>query len=209
MRRLNRGDVDVPACLVEFRHGEHTWDDVRAHKAEIHACLEQMQGRRCAYCEGPLDTLGQHVEHFRRKFHFPLLTFVWTNLYWSCDQKDSCGHFKDHGAGAYDVNDLIDPCSDDPDHFFRFRLDGTISVRQGLSASDKRKADETLRVLNLHPKWGRLRNMRKAALSNYVYLVDEASGFAPAELQELFRDELNAARHLPFSTAIRHVLTAA
>lgn len=194
---------------MEFRHGEHTWDDVRAHKAEIHACLEQMQGRRCAYCEGPLDTLGQHVEHFRRKFHFPLLTFVWTNLYWSCDQKDSCGHFKDHGAGAYDVNDLIDPCSDDPDHFFRFRSDGTISVRQGLSASDKRKADETLRVLNLHPKWGRLRNMRKAALSNYVYLVDEASGFAPAELQELFRDELNAARHLPFSTAIRHVLTAA
>jgi hypothetical protein len=54
------------------------------------------------------------------------------SLYWSCDQKDSCGHYKDCCAGAYNVNDLIDPCVDNPDAFFRFRTEGTINVRSGL-----------------------------------------------------------------------------
>lgn len=209
MRRLNRNDAVVPVCLAEFQPPEHSWNDVGHCKAEIRACLEQMQGRRCAYCEGSLDVLGHHIEHFRRKHrdHFPHLTFAWANLYMSCNQPDSCGHYKDHGAGAYDVNELIDPCFEDPDNFLRFRSDGTISIRHGLSAADRRKGEETLRVFNLHPNWGRLRNMRMAALANYLFLVDEASGFEPTELQDLFNEELLAAASLPFFTAIRHVLT--
>src|SRR4051812_18958917 len=124
MRWLDRNAVPAPACLATYQHGLHTWDDVTPlDKSHIRAALEQMQGRRCAYCEGSLDALGRHVEHFRRKHaaHFPHLTFVWTNLYWSCDQADSCGRFKDHGAGAYDPDDLIDPCVEDPDRLFRFR----------------------------------------------------------------------------------------
>jgi uncharacterized protein (TIGR02646 family) len=169
-----------------------------------------MQGRRCAYCEGSLEILGKHIEHFRRKhqFHFPELTFAWNNLYWSCNQSDSCGHYKDSGAAKpYNINELIDPCTDNPDDFFRFRSDGTISIRRGLSATDEIKAKETLRVFNLHPNGGRLRNMRMAALACYVSLVDDASGFAQEELRDLFEDELAVAGNLPFSTAIRHVLT--
>ena len=132
---------------------------------------------------------------------------MWSNLYWSCDQPDSCGHYKDHGAGAYDINDLIEPCVEDPDTFFRFRTDGTISVRYGLQVSDMCKAEETLRVFNLHPNWGRLRNMRKAVLSRYVSLVDGCVEFSASELQDFFRDELSEAASLPFFTAIRHVLT--
>jgi hypothetical protein len=49
--------------------------------------------------------------------------------------------------------------------------------------------------------------MRKAVLSSYLYMVDDASGFALTELQDIFKDELAATEHLPFSTAIRHVLT--
>jgi uncharacterized protein (TIGR02646 family) len=153
--------------------------------------------------------LGQHIEHFRRRAqgHFPQLTFVWSNLYWSCDQQDSCGHYKDHGAGPYNVNELIDPGVDDPDVFFRFRSDGSISVRYGLQASDIHRAEETLRVFNLHPQWGRLRNMRKAAVSGYVSMIDEAAGFTANELRDLFMEELAVAASLPFFTAIRHVLT--
>jgi uncharacterized protein (TIGR02646 family) len=168
-----------------------------------------MQGRRCAYCEGSLDALGCHIEHFRRKdgAHSPHLTFVWANLYWSCNQADSCGRYKDHGAGAYNPNDLVDPCLDDPDQFFRFRSDGTINVRHGLSVVEMRRAEETLRVFNLNPKWGRLRNMRKAAVSAYVTFADGSVVFSLGELQEFFREELELAEALPFSTAIRHVLT--
>lgn len=198
----------MPACLGNYQHPEQTWDDVRPEdKSEIRTHLEQMQGRRCGYCEGPVDELGQHIEHFRRKKYFPDLTFSWTNLYWSCDQVDSCGHYKDQGAGAYNVNDLVDPCLDDPDQFFRFRTDGTISIRPGLSPAAQRKAEETLRVFNLNPRWGRLRNMRKAAVSPYVAFVDRDVEFSVNELKEFFSDELSQAVTLPFYTAIRHVLT--
>ena len=210
MQKLNRPNVLEPACLANYQHVHHNWDNVTSEdKAQIRQQLEQMQGRRCAYCEGSLDALGNHIEHFRRKRqgHFPHLTFAWSNLYWSCDQKDSCGHYKDHGAGTYNVNDLIDPCADNPDTFFRFRTDDTINVRSGLEVSDKHKAEETLRVFNLNPHWGRLRNMRKAAVSAYVSFVDGCVGFSAAELHDFFRDELAAAAALPFFTAIRHVLT--
>jgi uncharacterized protein (TIGR02646 family) len=208
MRQLNRADVMEPACLANYDHSHHKWDNVTCgDKAQIRQQLEQMQGRRCSYCEGSLDALGNHIEHFRRRGHFPHLTFSWGNLYWSCDQKDSCGHYKDHGAGTYDVDDLIDPCVDNPDTFFRFRTDGTINVRPDLQASDTHKAEETLRVFNLNPQWGRLRNMRKAAVAAYVCLVDGCVGISASDLQDFFRDELAAAAALPFFTAIRHVLT--
>jgi uncharacterized protein (TIGR02646 family) len=210
MRRLDRNAVAEPTCLASYQHGANSWSDVTAvHRAQIRAQLEQLQGRRCAYCEGSLDALGYHIEHFRRKdgAHFPHLTFVWANLYWSCDQADSCGRYKDHGAGAHNPDDLVDPCLEDPDQFFRFRSDGTISLRPGLSGADMRRAEESLRVFNLNPRWGRLRNMRKAAVSPYLTLVDGCVEFSVAELQDFLKEELDLAGTLPFSTAIRHVLT--
>jgi uncharacterized protein (TIGR02646 family) len=210
MRKLDRTICTAPACLGSYTHDVHTWDNVStAHKREIRTQLEAMQGRQCAYCEGSIESLGQHIEHFRRKKHHPALTFDWSNLFWSCNQTDSCGHFKDRGAGLYDVADLIDPCADDPDHFFIFWSDGTINVRSGLSAQEQHRANETLRVLSLHPHWGRLRNMRKSAVAQYVNYAAEASsdGFSDDDIRELIADELKYARDLPFFTAIRHVLT--
>jgi uncharacterized protein (TIGR02646 family) len=189
-------------------HPAQRWKDVTAADMnQIRTYLELMQGRCCAYCEGSLDALGQHIEHFRTRKQHPELTFTWTNLYWSCDQSDSCGHHKENGAGRYNVNDLIDPCMDEPDRFFRFRSDGTISIRPGLSPGDRSRAQETLRVLNLNPMWGRLRNMRRAAVAGYVSLAEVEVGFSPGEWREFFSDELAVAATQPFYTAIRHVLT--
>lgn len=210
MRKLDRAICPAPACLGGYHHGAHSWQDVTPdHKAEIRTHLETMQGRRCAYCEGDIDTLGQHIEHFRRKSLHPALTFDWDNLFWSCDQTDSCGHFKDRGAGPYNVTDLINPCCDDPDAFFIFQADGTISVRHGLSGVDQRRATETLRVFSLDAKWGRLRAMRKAAVSGYVDDAHAAfnEGWPPDDIRTFFQAELEIARNLPFYTAIRHVLT--
>ena len=208
MRRLDRTTVAAPASLDNYSHPANRWCDVTPEdKIEIGLQLEQMQGRHCAYCEASLDVLGHHIEHFRRRRDFRHLTFVWGNLYWSCDETDSCGHYKDHSAGAYNVNELIDPCVDNPDAFFRFRSDGTISIRSGLGEMDRRRAEETLRVFNLNPMWGRLRNMRRAAIAGYVSLVDPAVGFSTSEWQEFFTDELAQAATQPFYTAVRHVLT--
>lgn len=212
MRKLDRIACPAPPCLGGYHHGAHSWDDVTPdHKAEIRTHLETMQGRRCAYCEGDIDSLGQHIEHFRRKGDpaYRHLTFDWSNLFWSCYQEDSCGRFKDNRAGAFNVSNLIDPCADDPDAFFIFQADGTISVRHGLSAAEQHRASETLRVFSLDAEWGRLRAMRKIAVSGYVDDANTAfnEGWPPDDIRAYFAEELEYARNLPFYTAIRHVLT--
>ncbi len=164
-----------------------------------------MQGRRCAYCEGPLDALGQHIEHFRRKRDFVHLTFSWTNLYWSCDQSDSCGHHKDQRAGAYNPADLLEPCSDDPSKFLKFRSDGTIHLRSTLSPRDTFRGRETLRVFNLHPAFGRLRNMRQAAASTYLSMVTELAALEQSERAAYAQLEIQATAAEPFSTLIRQM----
>lgn len=206
MRKLDRSAVPSPPCLARYHHGTHTWDDIKPDKPEIRAHLERMQGRRCAYCEGDLEILGQHIEHFRRKGVFAHLTFAWSNLYWSCDQTDSCGHHKDHGAGPYDPDDLVDPCCDDPDSFFLFRSDGTIQVRYDLSPREQERARETLRVFNLQPDFGRLRNMRKSAVATYLGLLEELAALTAEERSEYVQIELMQAAGAPFSTVVRHVL---
>jgi uncharacterized protein (TIGR02646 family) len=210
MRHLNRTATPAPARLGSYHHGANHWCDLTPlDKEQIRQCLEQMQGRRCAYCEGSIDALGQHIEHFRRKSLFPPLTFDWSNLYWSCNQTDSCGHYKDHGAGPYNVSELIEPCQHEPDAFFRFRVDGTISIRSGLSPQDQHRASETLRVFGLDAQWGRLRNMRKGAVAGYVRDAQEAieAGLEPEQLHEYFSEALEAAATEPFPTVVRHVLT--
>jgi uncharacterized protein (TIGR02646 family) len=206
MRKLDRASVAAPECLANYQYGHDNWGTLKPEdRTQIREHLEQLQGRLCAYCEG---TLGiQHIEHFRRRHDFPHLTFEWNNLYWSCYQEDSCGRNKDHRAGEFDVDDLIDPCIDDPDVFFRFRADGTISIRPGLQDHQKHRAEETLRVFNLNPEWGRLRYMRKAAVSGYIELVADCAPFSMNELNELLEKELSEAKKGPFYTAIRHVLT--
>ncbi len=208
MKRLDRTCTPAPTALNNYRHGVQNWSCITGtDKQAIRTSLEQMQGKICAYCESSLDDMGQHIEHFRRRAEFPQLTFSWENLYWSCDKSDSCGHFKDNKADAYNISDIIDPCCDNPDHFFRFRADGTISIRPGLSTADSRRAAETLRVLNLAQDHGRLKNMRRNAVAGYLKIVEDLQEFDEADKRELIQEELNKISGCPFSTVIRHVLT--
>lgn len=208
MKKLNRAGIAAPRALGNYTHPTNNWDDITPiDKEEIRNTLEQMQGRQCAYCEGSVDELGQHIEHFRRKRIFPQLTFAWDNLLWCCGAHDSCGHYKDRRGSPYDINHLLNPCVHNPDNFFRFRTDGSISICRGLNQQDRMMAQETLRVLNLDPEWGRLRQMRMRAVSAYIPLLNDLRDFTEAELQQLLQDELDQARSLPFYTAIRHALT--
>lgn len=65
MHKLQRSAT--PACLADYRHGQHAWSDVEPeHKQEIWQRLEEMQGRRCAYCEAPIESGKRHIEHFKQ-----------------------------------------------------------------------------------------------------------------------------------------------
>lgn len=210
MRKLDRAAVPAPPCLATYRHGAQTWNDLASEdKEHIRGALAQLQGRRCAYCEGPLDELGHHIEHFRRKSLHPMLTFAWANLYWSCDRTDCCGHYKDAGAGPYLPGDLLDPCNDDPDLFFHFRSNGTISVREGLKPVSRHRALETLRVFNLDADQGHLRAMRRRAVETYQAvepgILEMLCESSEAERRAWIAEEIDRTAGEPFSTVIRHL----
>ncbi|WP_412071382.1 retron system putative HNH endonuclease [Pseudomonas sp. FEN] len=167
-----------------------------------------MQGPRCAYCEGPMVEGNRHIEHFRQRRSYPQGTFDWSNLFGSCDRAGTCGKAKDH-CGAYPPEILIKPDIEDPDAFLVFTPSGTVEPRAGLSAGDHLRASETIRILALD---GALNEIRRAELCGYLqtmeYFVEYAEAFPDDEgwVQELER-EVHDTAHLPFATAIRHVLT--
>lgn len=206
-----------PGCLSRYDYRTHTWGDVtESDKGEIWIKLDEMQVKRCAYCEAHIVTTKvgstSHIEHFeqRKPTASPEKTYLWSNLFGSCNRRDSCGKHKDEQT--YRPADLIKPDIEDPEAFLVFVPDGTVHPKKGLSPADKHRAQETIRIFNLS---GSLAEIRKKELIGYKQTAEQL-----AELLELaaeFEDglktyqtelanELAAIRGLPFETAIRHTL---
>ncbi|WP_163371957.1 retron Ec78 anti-phage system effector HNH endonuclease PtuB [Endozoicomonas acroporae] len=211
MHKLDR--PQSPGCLSQYHYGRNQWRDLsNDDRQAIWSSLETMQGERCAYCECDLQQHGRHIEHFRQRsgHNYPQGTFQWANLFGSCNREESCGKHKDRYRG-YNYQDLIKPDIDNPDDYLIFVPDGTIQIRQGLTAQQYQKASETLRVFNLNADNGPLRWMRNQAAAGYLKLAEELLELA-TELEQdewlpLYHTELEQIKGLPFETAIRHALT--
>lgn len=205
MHKLNRGAA--PACLARFQHGRDNWNDVTPEqKQTIWQELIVMQGERCAYCEANISNGERHIEHFHQKGRDPTQTFVWENLFGSCNNGSTCGKHKDEQP-VYPPAVLIKPDTEDPEYFLRFHSDGTISVRSGLTAAEQCRANETVRLFNL--KDGSLRWQRNAAASGYLQTAEEIAELAATDLElavEFLANEIAETAHLPFATAIKHTL---
>ncbi|MGM0694045.1 MAG: retron Ec78 anti-phage system effector HNH endonuclease PtuB [Pseudomonadota bacterium] len=209
MHKLGR--PEAPKCLSRFRHGRDNWrrDVSPDDKSEIWEKLEAMQGQRCAYCEDKLPEGSRHIEHFRQQSRYPQGTFQWDNLFGSCEKQDSCGRRKDRTT--YRDGDILKPDVDDPDDFLQFLADGRIVPRSDLSAVERHRAEETLRVLDLHHERGALRQMRWSAMQGYLRSVQDLKELAESDENmyfEYLQEELEAIAGQPFETAIRHLLRA-
>ena len=214
MHKLNR-PILPPACLRRYDYRTQKWGEVtEADKGEIWLKLDEMQSKRCAYCEAQIVTTKvgstSHIEHFEQRSRARSKTYLWSNLFGSCYRKDSCGKHKD--GQTYPPVDLIKPDIEDPEAFLVFAPDGTVHPKVGLSPPDKHRAQETIRIFNLN---GSLAAIRKRELIGYTQIAKSL-----AELSELaaeFEDgleiyqtelanELAAIKGKPFETAIRHTL---
>ena len=209
MHKLIR--LQAPSCLKRYKHGRDRWSLVTdSDKAEIWQQLHAMQQYRCAYCEAMIDsTPGQgnaHIEHFRQRDRYPQGTYDWSNIFGSCNRKDSCGKHKDDQR--YQPEHLLKMDQDDPEVFLRFIFDGTVHPREALSSHSRHRAEETIRVFNLNN--GSLRQSRSSHLKGYRQTAEELAELAlqlePEDWFELLNDELEEVAGLPFETAIRHLL---
>ncbi|MGH1430430.1 MAG: retron Ec78 anti-phage system effector HNH endonuclease PtuB [Neptuniibacter sp.] len=203
-----------PLCLSQYQHGRDNWGNVTPdHKSEIWLKLDEMQQHRCAYCEAAIktdiNTSNSHIEHLRQRRSFPQGTFLWSNLFGSCNRVDSCGKHKDN-LPAYNHQDLIKIDEEDPEQFLEFLSDGNAVPAKGLNPDEKHRAEETIRIFNLN---GALRQIRETAVKGYLQTAEElatyAEEFDEADWLPLLQDELEKIKNLPFTTAIKHVLLPA
>lgn len=209
MRKLDR-DAAPPAGLSRYRHGRNTWSDTTPtpeHRTEIWVKLDEMQGARCAYCEGAIDPSNHQIEHFRQRSRYPQGTFDWNNLFGSCRRKGTCGDRKD-SCGDYPHEDVIKPDVEDPEEFLVFTANGSVQPRANLSAQDRHRAEQTIRILGLE---GALTQIRKAQIGGYLQTameIAELAGEYPVEdWLPFLQEELQQTSRLPFATAIKHLLT--
>jgi uncharacterized protein (TIGR02646 family) len=209
MHKLDRTPVGEPECLSRYSCHTHTWNDVvSADKQQIRTSLDQMQGTRCAYCEGQVYDDG-HVEHFRRKNpnHFPQLTFDWANLFLSCGAQDHCGHYKDRpGADPYNPDDIIKPDADDPDTYLYFHSSGEVRPRSGDDAPDPHRALETIRVFHLdhRPLVAERRRALRLYRGSQPGVLEFLMELDDADREQFIEEEIEATKSHAHWTVIRH-----
>lgn len=176
---------------------ESFWHGRITEKTELQQALLDMQDGKCAYCEAKVDLHEGHIEHFRRKNPkwFPELTFVWSNLYYSCCKKGTCGRHKDRVLSRSDVDKLIDPCVDDPEEFLQFTFDGNVTACSNLDNDGLSRAMLTISTFNLRHE--ELVDARRNTLKGYEWLKKRSA----KEIDE-YLDDLSS--ETPFLTAIYH-----
>ncbi|MDN3222535.1 retron Ec78 anti-phage system effector HNH endonuclease PtuB [Pseudomonas nunensis] len=213
MRKLVRGEG--PRCLTRYKNGVDRWSldsPTREERGQIWEYLQAVHDTRCAYCEADISNGNAHLEHFRQRDRFPPGTFAWSNLFGSCNREASCGKFKD-SCGAYDHAVLIKPDDEDPDDYFVFVSDGTISVRADIDNASRHRATETLRIFNLNAENGALRQIRREAVRPHLDTAQALMEILLENpeiegLQAFIDEEIQKTACLPFATAIRHSLSA-
>jgi len=215
VHKIDRARVPAPACLASPT--VERYDRLRgADKETIRKALFAIQGERCAYCErrtGTGDKDG-HIEHFRNQANHTHLDLHWPNLFWSCNDTNTCGKHKDdcdikNGTSTkaeFNPDDIIDPSIDDPDDYLVFVYDGEVKPRTKLTEPQLKKATETLRVFQLADS-SFLRKSRADAVAPYVSHLDLLREIAPDRIHAYAQSELGKTQHAPFYTVIRHFLS--
>lgn len=168
MIHVDRSRVTAPADLTErgaralltldfdyrrtrFRQHDPTFDQDIYASQQVRTALLRVFGRKCAFCEQALKTLGaENVEHFRPRIrasgrdqsvsvvHYFWLAYEWSNLYTICYEcksyKGSAFPVRGRRAaigtrGAQLAKEhalLVDPCVDEPAEHLRVMPNGLL-----------------------------------------------------------------------------------
>jgi len=144
------------------KKNEFTWATYQKNKVNtllLPILIEQTQNH-CSYCDGyPMNSMGETIDHFRPKANYPLLAYVWHNLFlccYNCQKRNN----------SFDKRLLKpDQISYNFNHYFVFKYaTGFIEVNPRRELSDQEKARITIDLFQLNgfgrPE-DRLENWRK------------------------------------------------
>lgn len=192
MIHVERSRVTLPARLAEQMQREQARVDAHwAHRArgdkssqqrsfdfrpigELRTVLTALFGRKCAYCESPLEMSGD-LENFRPRSTvrgaadeppqegYWWLAYAWENLLIACgrcNRVHKANRFPIEGPRATpgargaallaELPLLLDPCADEPSRFLRYDSSGVVSPNLPLEPRDLRRATTTIELLGLN-----------------------------------------------------------
>lgn len=145
MRKIDKGAPLEAFSEFVKTHPQARWEEA---KDVSHIWREYMlhceQHGMSGYTEEPLRLNHSHIDHFHKRSLFSELIFDWNNFV--VDGVDET-----YGAKFKDKHDmLINPVVEDAGRFFKYELNGNISVASGLSPSDAERANYTIKAFNLN-----------------------------------------------------------
>lgn len=164
-KKLNRvfinGDLLNKVKKYNVRGGwEVSNNDVKAFKKEIVKETEKNQDKKCAYCELPLETRYPEIEHIAKKSKHYNVIFDPCNLVRVCHSCNSTTHkgqkevVVDSADNNYEkwVFNIVHPYLDDPRDYYDYDapIICYIKVKSSLSAKDKEKAENTIKMFDLN-----------------------------------------------------------
>ncbi|MBZ9633336.1 retron system putative HNH endonuclease [Clostridium sp. FP1] len=152
MLKVNKGNEPDFLARYKKKHSPKQWndydkDDIRNKiKGNI---LKLEQEEYCPYCEQRIHKNDDsHIEHIKPRDIYPKEFQNYSNLLVSCNEKNSCGKYKDNKYGECFINLVID----DPQDYFDYIIaNGEITPR--IKAEDSieyKKAIYTINLLNLN-----------------------------------------------------------
>lgn len=152
MRKIDKG-APMPS-FTDFvsQHHPSRWEDARdvSHTWREYI-LEYEQHRLSGYTEEPVRLDSSHIDHFRKQSLFNALVFDWNNFIVDSKNETYGAKHKDHVVRTREENEkLINPATEDASRFFKYELNGRITLAEGLSDKDRARADYTMAAFNLN-----------------------------------------------------------
>lgn len=177
MRKIDKGEPIESFSEFVNAHPHATWDDA---KGESWKWREYILGKEqhclSGYTEETLRLDGSHIDHFRKKSLFNTLIFDWNNLIVDGLNETYGAKYKDKVVRNHSDNErLVNPVTEDPSRYFKYELNGNISVLEGLSPTDLDRARYTIDAFNLNEASlaERRRIIINTRLDSYNDLSDE------------------------------------
>jgi len=162
MRKLSKGD---PHETIKNFEGQQEWTlSLSFHRTWREIILGVEQQGLSGYTEVPLKVDDSHIDHFYKQSLFRDKVHSWDNLVVDTIDETYGAKYKDkHVKNETDNLKVINPVTEDPNYFFRYKVDGRIVSKDTLSEVERNRADYTIDVFNLNEP--SLVNRRKGLLS--------------------------------------------
>lgn len=149
MRKLTKGE---PHEAIKDFEGQQEWAlSIDFHRIWRELILTIEQDGLSGYTEVPLRIDDSHIDHFYKRSLFVHKVHSWDNLVVDTIDETYGAKYKDKNIRiATDNIKVINPVREDPNRFFRYKVDGRIVSRDTLSEEERDRANYTIDVFNLN-----------------------------------------------------------